>query len=287
MSRPGGLRSLGGMGGTQVYEMVIDGRRHRVETSVGDGWSNTATWWVDDEELATATSAAADNLYLVADEEHELADEVGSTERIIKVVSQAPAGTKWVVGTELNLVQRLGQMFPEQQISFLEKNVCYCSTMNRIDLPHLVWALESLVEGRVVADAFCHSMVRSVVGALVAVGTGRRDAAWLAGLVDAVGAGVARGVDGEGQGAGAARGQPLLVPPGAAARQVDRQDVGSPRQQRLERPHLRAGADEQGAVARQRDRFLAAFAHELRTPLAILDLHAQNADRKASCRERV
>ena len=39
---------------------------------------------------------------------------------------------------------------PEQQISFLEKNVCYCSTMNRIDLPHLVWALESLVEGRVV-----------------------------------------------------------------------------------------------------------------------------------------
>lgn len=80
----------------------------------------------------------------------ELADEVGSTERIIKVVSQAPAGTKWVVGTELNLVQRLGQMFPEQQISFLEKNVCYCSTMNRIDLPHLVWALESLVEGRVV-----------------------------------------------------------------------------------------------------------------------------------------
>ncbi|MBA4084204.1 MAG: quinolinate synthase [Kytococcus sp.] len=80
----------------------------------------------------------------------ELADEVGSTEKIIKTVAAAPAGTKWVVGTELNLVQRLGQMFPEQQISFLEKNVCYCSTMNRIDLPHLVWALESLVEGRVV-----------------------------------------------------------------------------------------------------------------------------------------
>ena len=47
-------------------------------------------------------------------------------------------------------MQRLGQMFPDQEISFLEKNVCYCSTMNRIDLPHLVWALESLVEGRVV-----------------------------------------------------------------------------------------------------------------------------------------
>ena len=41
-------------------------------------------------------------------------------------------------------------MFPEQRIAFLEKNVCYCSTMNRIDLPHLVWALESLVDGRVV-----------------------------------------------------------------------------------------------------------------------------------------
>jgi quinolinate synthase len=41
-------------------------------------------------------------------------------------------------------------MFPEQRIAFLEKNVCYCSTMNRIDLPHLVWALESLVAGRVV-----------------------------------------------------------------------------------------------------------------------------------------
>ncbi|QBF46203.1 quinolinate synthase NadA [Janibacter limosus] len=79
-----------------------------------------------------------------------IADEVGSTEKIIKTVAAAPPGTKWVVGTELNLVQRLGQMFPEQEISFLEKNVCYCSTMNRIDLPHLVWALESLVEGRVV-----------------------------------------------------------------------------------------------------------------------------------------
>ena len=80
----------------------------------------------------------------------ELADEVGSTEKIIQAVEAAPAGTKWVVGTELNLVQRLAREHPEQEISFLEKNVCYCSTMNRIDLPHLVWALESLVEDRVV-----------------------------------------------------------------------------------------------------------------------------------------
>jgi quinolinate synthase len=80
----------------------------------------------------------------------ELADEVGSTEKIIQTIAAAPAGTSWVVGTELNLVQRLSRQFPEQRISFLEKNVCYCSTMNRIDLPHLVWALESLVDGRVV-----------------------------------------------------------------------------------------------------------------------------------------
>ncbi|QGN57586.1 quinolinate synthase NadA [Nostocoides sp. HKS02] len=80
----------------------------------------------------------------------EAADEVGSTEKIIQTIAAAPAGTKWVVGTELNLVRRLAAQFPEQQVSFLEKNVCYCSTMNRIDLPHLVWALESLVAGRVV-----------------------------------------------------------------------------------------------------------------------------------------
>lgn len=80
----------------------------------------------------------------------ELADEVGSTEKIIKTIAAAPDGTAWAVGTELNLVQRLAQRFPKQRIAFLEKNVCYCSTMNRIDLPHLVWALESLVEGRVV-----------------------------------------------------------------------------------------------------------------------------------------
>jgi quinolinate synthase len=80
----------------------------------------------------------------------ELADEVGSTEKIIKTIAAAPDGTSWVVGTELNLVRRLAEQFPHQRIAFLEQNVCYCSTMNRIDLPHLVWALESLVEDRVV-----------------------------------------------------------------------------------------------------------------------------------------
>jgi quinolinate synthase len=77
------------------------------------------------------------------------ADEVGSTEKIIKTVAAAPAGTAWAVGTELNLVRRLAANHPEQRIMFLDRTVCYCSTMNRIDLPHLVWALEELAAGRV------------------------------------------------------------------------------------------------------------------------------------------
>jgi len=78
------------------------------------------------------------------------ADLVGSTEYIIKTVEAAPAGSAWAIGTELNLVRRLALAHPDKQIMFLDKAVCYCSTMNRIDLPHLVWALEELVAGRVV-----------------------------------------------------------------------------------------------------------------------------------------
>ena len=78
------------------------------------------------------------------------ADLVGSTEFIIKTIEAAPPGSRWAIGTELNLVQRLARQHPEQDIAFLDRNVCYCSTMNRIDLPHLVWALESLVDGVVV-----------------------------------------------------------------------------------------------------------------------------------------
>jgi quinolinate synthase len=77
------------------------------------------------------------------------ADQVGSTEYIIKALDAAPAGSAWAVGTELNLVRRLALAHPDKQIMFLDRAVCYCSTMNRIDLPHLVWALEELVAGRV------------------------------------------------------------------------------------------------------------------------------------------
>ena len=76
-----------------------------------------------------------------------IADVVGSTEMIIKAVEESAKGSKWAIGTELNLVSRLAKMNPDKEIVFLDKSVCYCSTMNRIDLPNLVWALESLVAG--------------------------------------------------------------------------------------------------------------------------------------------
>ena len=78
------------------------------------------------------------------------ADVVGSTEMIIKTVTSAAPGTSWAVGTELNLVKRLAATNPNKSVIFLDKTVCYCSTMNRIDLPHLVWSMESIVEGRLV-----------------------------------------------------------------------------------------------------------------------------------------
>ena len=78
------------------------------------------------------------------------ADVVGSTEMIIKTIAASPAGSKWAIGTELNLVSRLAKTNPDKEIAFLDKTVCYCSTMNRIDLPHLVWAMENLVSGRVI-----------------------------------------------------------------------------------------------------------------------------------------
>jgi quinolinate synthase len=77
----------------------------------------------------------------------EKADEVGSTGKILRVVNEAPAGTRWAIGTELHLVNRLKHQHPEQEIHFLSPVVCMCSTMYRIDLPHLCWALENLAAG--------------------------------------------------------------------------------------------------------------------------------------------
>jgi quinolinate synthase len=80
----------------------------------------------------------------------EKADVVGSTETIIRTITDAPAGSKWAVGTELNLVTRLGIDNPDKTVVFLDRTVCYCATMNRIDLPHLVWVMENLLNGDVV-----------------------------------------------------------------------------------------------------------------------------------------
>ncbi len=79
-------------------------------------------------------------------------DYVGSTEYILKTVSEAPAGSKWLVGTELNLVNRLAEnMKPQGKlVQFMSHVICECSTMARIDPQHLAWTLENLAEGNVV-----------------------------------------------------------------------------------------------------------------------------------------
>ncbi|TAL21241.1 MAG: quinolinate synthase NadA, partial [Nitrospirae bacterium] len=87
----------------------------------------------------------------------EKSDYVGSTEYIIKIIAESPPGTRWLVGTELNLVNRLAEEFkaPDETgqskiIQFMAPTVCMCSTMARIDPPHLAWCLENLVAGHVV-----------------------------------------------------------------------------------------------------------------------------------------
>ncbi len=85
------------------------------------------------------------------------ADYVGSTEFIINTLNAAKPGSAWAIGTELNLVRRIAAAHPDKQVHYLDSTVCFCSTMNRIDLPHLVWIMENLVAGRelnqIVVDA--------------------------------------------------------------------------------------------------------------------------------------
>ena len=80
-------------------------------------------------------------------EVNDLADVSGSTGKIIQTVEQSPPGTKWAIGTELHLVNRLKHEHPEQEIHFLSPVVCMCATMYRIDLAHLCWSLENLAAG--------------------------------------------------------------------------------------------------------------------------------------------
>jgi len=101
------------------------------------------------------------------------ADFVGSTEFIINALDAAEPGTAWGIGTELNLVRRLADSHPDKQVHFLEDTVCFCSTMNRIDLPHLVWVLESLVAGtvpnRIVVDTVTQEQAHIALDRMLAL----------------------------------------------------------------------------------------------------------------------
>jgi quinolinate synthase len=79
-------------------------------------------------------------------------DVVGSTDLIVKVIKEAPAGTRWLVGTELNLVNRLAEEVKAEGkiVQFMSPTVCMCSTMQRIDPQHLAWTLENLAAGNIV-----------------------------------------------------------------------------------------------------------------------------------------
>ena len=80
----------------------------------------------------------------------QAADQIGSTEGIIKAISESPAGTEWAVGTEIHLVNRLSKEMPDHKIMSLDSSVCVCTTMFRITPQHLLWALDNLAAGNIV-----------------------------------------------------------------------------------------------------------------------------------------
>src|SRR6202011_2962464 len=80
----------------------------------------------------------------------EAADQIGSTEGIIKAIQASPAGTEWAVGTEIHLVNRLGKELKDHKVISLDPSVCVCTTMFRITPQHLLWALDNLVAGNIV-----------------------------------------------------------------------------------------------------------------------------------------
>jgi quinolinate synthase len=105
------------------------------------------------ENVAAFRAEHPDGIVVVHPEcPHEtvlLADQVGSTDYIIRALDQAPAGAAIAVGTEVHLVNRLAQEHPDKTVVSLDPLICPCSTMNRIDLPHLAWVLDQLVDGTV------------------------------------------------------------------------------------------------------------------------------------------
>ena len=103
----------------------------------------------------------------------ELGDVVGSTDAIIRYVESAPAGAVLAVATEIHLVHRLATEHPHLTVASLDPVVCPCSTMSRIDEPHLAWVLEGLVEGevrnRVVVDDATAADARVALEAMLAI----------------------------------------------------------------------------------------------------------------------
>jgi quinolinate synthase len=106
--------------------------------------------------IADFRAAHPDGLVIVhpecSHEVCELADQVGSTEFILKAVAAAPAGSVIGVGTEIHMVNRLAAETPDKTVISLDPLVCPCSTMFRIDAPHLCWTLEQLVAGKLVNE---------------------------------------------------------------------------------------------------------------------------------------
>jgi quinolinate synthase len=106
------------------------------------------------EHIAAFRAQHPDGIVVVhpecARETVELADHVGSTDFIIRAIEAAPAGANISIGTEIHLVNRLAHEHPDKHIVSLDPLICPCSTMSRIDLPHLAWVCEKLAEGKVV-----------------------------------------------------------------------------------------------------------------------------------------
>ena len=90
----------------------------------------------------------------------QAADQSGSTEKIVKAITEAPAGSVWAVGTEINLVNRLANENPDKTVFCLDPVVCPCSTMYRIHPAYIAWVLESLIQGRIVNEVKVDSETR-------------------------------------------------------------------------------------------------------------------------------
>lgn len=151
------------MGYTEADMRVWDPRRELGGLTEADCKETTFLLWkghcsvhqrFQPEHVAAFRAEHPDGIVVVhpecSREVCELADQVGSTESIIKAVESAPTGSVIGVGTEIHLVNRLNDETPDKTVVSLDPLVCPCSTMFRIDAPHLAWTLESLVEDRVV-----------------------------------------------------------------------------------------------------------------------------------------